>query len=67
MQNRYKPLGMVLKGMMQRIVDCKKHLIVRKRFYRKRMHFRVTLMRRTKHFGDLPIIAVTHETVFKGL
>ena len=65
-KHRYKPLGIVLKGMMKTIVDCQKMLRARKQFYKKRknQYFRVTLLRRTKLFGDLPIITVTNNTVF---
>ena len=65
--HRYKPLGIVLKGMMNTIVDCQKMLRARKQRYKKRknLYFKVTLMCRTKLFGDLPIITVTNNTVFR--
>ena len=63
--HRYKPLGIVLKGMMQIIVERqKKHYENKQRNKRKNQYFRVTLMRRTKLFGDVPIITVRHNTVF---
>ena len=62
--HRYKPLHIVLKYMMKSIIDCEKTLRERKQRFKKRknMYFRVTLMRRTKLFGDLPIITVTKST-----
>ena len=65
-KHRYKPLGIVLKGMMKTIVDCQKMLRAHKQLYKKRknQYFKVTLLRRTKLFGDLPIITVTNNTVF---
>ena len=66
MKHRYKPLGIVLKGMMKTIVDCQKIVRAHKQRSKKRknQYFKVTLMRRTKQFGDLPIITVTNNTVF---
>ena len=34
---------------------------------RKNLYFKVTLMRHTKLFGDLPIITVTNNTVLERL
>ena len=52
--------------MMKTIVDCQKMLCAHKQLYKKRknQYFKVTLMRHTKLFGDLPIITVTNNTVF---
>ena len=52
--------------MMKTIVDCQKMLRAHKQLYKKRknQYFKVTLMRHTKLFGDLPIITVTNNTVF---
>ena len=60
---RYKPLGIVLKIMMKQIIQHKKVFLERKRRWpkRKKMFWKVTLMRRTKFFGDLPIISVGDE------
>ena len=63
---RYKPLGIALKAMMVLILHGKTSLRERSLQYKKRknLSFKVTLKYRTKHFGDIPIISVTHETVF---
>ena len=65
---RYKPLGIVLRGMLKTIVRCQKWHCERKRCYKKtskKLFFKVTLMRHTKLFGDIPIITVTNKTVFR--
>lgn len=66
-KHRYKPLGIVLKGMMKTIVDCQKTFRAHTQRYKKRknQYFKVTLLRRTKLFGDVPIITVTNNTVFR--
>ena len=60
---RYKPLGIVLKIMMKQIIQHKKVFLERKRRWpkRKKLFWKVTLMRRTKFYGDLPIISVGDE------
>ena len=62
-KSRYKPLGIVLKAMMKEIIKCKKTFLEHKRRWpkRKKMFWKVTLVRRSKFLGDLPIISVGDE------
>ena len=58
--SRYKPLGIMLKAMMKEIIERMKEFneIKRRCPKRKKLFWRVTLVRRTKFLGDLPIITV---------
>jgi len=56
-EKRYKPLKISLKLMMNILVH-------HKRYKKSKMGFEVTLVKRCR-FGELPIIRVTHDTVFK--
>ena len=60
LDSRYKPLGIVLKAMMNEIIERKKTFNQIKRRFpkRKKLFWRVTLVRRTKFLGDVPIITV---------
>ena len=63
---RYKPLGIVLKAMMKEIIKCKKTVLEDKQRFpkRKKLFWNVTLMRRSKFVGDVPIITVDERTKF---
>ena len=65
-KKRYKPLGIALQLMMHSILIEQKALNKRTGVYKKRknLYFKVTLMRSTKCFGDIPIISVTDTTIF---
>ena len=63
---RYKPLGIVLKAMMKEIIKCHKTFFEHKQRCskskkRKKLFWKVTLVRRSKFFEDLPIISVYRE------
>ena len=65
-QPRYKPLGVALTMMMRRILVERRHCKESERMHKKRKNFffRVSLMLRRKHFGDIRLLTVTHETKF---
>ena len=67
LNHRYKPLGIVLKCMMQKLVYHQQWLHKRKERYKKRknFYFKLTLMKRTKYFGDEALISVTNESHFR--